>query len=288
MSVPAWLTRILHHYHVPYEVHHHPPVQSASHLAHAEHVSGRRVAKSVFLLAGKQLITVVLPASARVDVARVQEVVGKSAPRMASEAEITARFKGCAPGAVPPLRLRGDQILLMDRALAHFQSITFAAGTNEDALSMRFRDWYRMVHPGVGRFAQAQGSNGHADQPPTVLVVEDESDTNGLLCRLLEKVGYSCRGAEDGSRALTMAREMRPTAILLDLMLPDMSGFEILERLRCSGPLKAAPVVVVTALDDGAARQRGQQLGAEAYLTKPFTAEVLLKELEGIIADARG
>jgi len=287
MSVPLWLTRILNHYNVPFAIHQHPPVQSASHLAHAEHISGRRVAKSVFLLAGKQLITVVLPASARVDVGRVQKVLGVNDLRMATEAEIAARFKGCAPGAVPPLRLRADQVLLMDRALANLQSITFAAGTHEDALSMRFRDWYRMVHPGVGRFAQEQETNGSA-QPPTVLVVEDEADTNGLLCRLLEREGYSCQGAEDGSRAVIMAREMKPAAILLDLMLPDMSGFEVVEKLRRSGPIKAAPVVVVTAFDDDAARQRGKELGAAAYLTKPFTAEVLLRELQGIMADARG
>jgi Ala-tRNA(Pro) deacylase len=286
MPVPLWLARILDHYQVPYEYHEHPPVHSASHLAHAEHVPGGRVAKPVFLVTGRWLITVVLPASARVDMGRVQQVVGAADLRMASEVEILARFKGCEPGAVPPLRLRADQILLMDRSLAHFRTITFAAGTSAGAITMRFRDWYRMVRPGVGRFAQGSPPNGRTT-PPTVLVVEDEHDTNDLLCRLLEREGFACRGAEDGGRALAMARELRPTAILLDLMLPDMSGFEVYERLRQSGPLKAPPVVVVTALDDEGARQRGRQLGAEAYLTKPFAPDVLLRELQGILADAR-
>jgi Ala-tRNA(Pro) deacylase len=287
MPAPLWLARLLDHYQVPYRYHEHPPVHSAMHLAHAEHVPGGLVAKPVFLVAGRRLITVVLPASARVDVGRVQEVVGAADLRLASEAEIVARFKGCEPGAVPPLQLRADQILLMDRSLAHFSTITFAAGTSAGAVTMRFRDWYRMVRPGVGRFAQGQRANGHAPAPPTVLVVEDERDTNDLLCRLLEREGFACRGAEDGGRALAMARELRPTAILLDLMLPDMSGFEVYERLLQSGPLKAPPVVVVTALDDEAARQRGRQLGAEAYLTKPFAPDVLLRELQGIMADAR-
>jgi Ala-tRNA(Pro) deacylase len=286
MSVPLWLARILTHYKVPYEAHEHPPVHSASHLAHTEHVSGSRVAKPVFLMAGKQLVTVVLPASAQVDVDRVQDILGTRDLRFASEEEITSRFKGCQAGAVPPMRLRADQTILMDRSLAHFHTITFAAGSNEAAVSVRFRDWYRMVAPGVGRFAQEKSSNGHAKTPPSVLVVEDESDTNDLLCRLLEREGFACRGAADGSRALVMAREMRPSAILLDLMLPDMSGFEVYEQLRRSGPIKAPPVVVVTALDDDAARQRGQQLGAEAYLTKPFTPAVLVRELQGIMADA--
>jgi CheY-like chemotaxis protein/prolyl-tRNA editing enzyme YbaK/EbsC (Cys-tRNA(Pro) deacylase) len=287
MSAPHWLARILDHYQVPYQYHEHPPVYSAAHLAHAEHVPGGQVAKPVFLVAGKLLITVVLPANARVDLPRVQQVVGAADLQLASEAEITARFKGCQPGAVPPLRLRGDQIILMDRSLAHFSTMTFAAGTNDGAVCVRFRDWYRMVRPGVGRFAESTEQNGKAQTAATVLVVEDEHDTNDLLCRLLEREGFACRAAEDGGRALAMARELRPAAILLDLMLPDMSGYDMVERLRQTGPLKAPPVVVVTALDDDAARQRGQQLGAEAYFTKPFKPDVLLRELQGILADAR-
>jgi CheY-like chemotaxis protein/prolyl-tRNA editing enzyme YbaK/EbsC (Cys-tRNA(Pro) deacylase) len=286
MSVPVWLTQILHHYNVPFEVHQHPPVVSASHLAHAEHVSGRWVAKPVFFLSGKQLIMVVVPANARVDVSRVQEVVGKYNLHLACEAEIGARFKGCAPGAVPPLRLRADEVILMDRALAHFHDITFAAGTYEDAISMRFRDWYRMVHPGVGRFVEEQG-NGHADRPPMVLVVEDERTTNGLLCRVLERGGFTCQAAEDGSRAVSLAREVNPAAIVLDIMLPGMSGFEVVQRLRQTGPLKPPPVVVVTGLDDDSARKRIEELGADAYLTKPFSAEALLKEVHDAMEDAR-
>src|SRR5205085_4902645 len=97
------------HYKVPYEAHHHPPVHSASHLAHAEHVAGRWVAKPVFLMAGRQLVTVVMPADARVDLGRVQDILGVRDLRFASEAEIAARFKGCQPGAVPPVRPRAGR-----------------------------------------------------------------------------------------------------------------------------------------------------------------------------------
>ena len=76
MSAPLWLARILDRYQVPYQYHEHPPVHSASHLAHAEHVPGAQVAKPVFLRAGSRLVTVVLPASARVDMDRVRQVVG--------------------------------------------------------------------------------------------------------------------------------------------------------------------------------------------------------------------
>src|SRR6266852_6207102 len=220
MGTPRWLKQILNHYGVPYEEHHHPPVYSAQELAEAEHTSGWRVAKTVFLADRGRPVGVVLPASARLDLTRVQSVLGIPDLRLAIEAEITAWFKGCEAGAVPPLQLRGDERILMDRSLAHLGRILFPASTCEDAIAVRFRDWYRAVRPGVGRFALPRpGANG-AGAPPTVLVVEDESATNDLLCQLLERAGYTCRGVEEGSRAIALAPEMRPSAILLDLMLP--------------------------------------------------------------------
>jgi Ala-tRNA(Pro) deacylase len=287
MSVPVWLKRILEHSGVPYREHHHHPVATASHLAHAEHVSGRRVAKTVLLAAGQRPVAVLLPATARLDLGRVKAVLGEEDLRLATEAEIGEWFKGCEPGSVPPLRLRAGECILMDRSLAHLGSMLFAAGTQEEAVEVRFRDWYRAVHPGVGRFARP--ANGYGDGPsaPTVLVVEDETDTNQLLCRLLEREGIVCHGVEEGTQALAAARTMRPSAILLDLMLPGMSGFEVYEQLRRTGSIKRIPCIVVTALDDEASRQRGQKLGADAYLTKPFAPQALVSEVHQLLADAR-
>src|SRR5262249_38668214 len=142
------------------------------------------------------------------------------------------------------------------------------------------RDWYRMVRPGTGRFTMP--SNGHpaSPAPPTVLVVEDEADTNLLFCQLLEREGIACRGARDGGQALALAAAAPPAAILLDLLLPD--------RLRKAGPLKRPPVVVVTALDDESSRERGRRLGADAYLTKPFLPAALIEEFHEVLADSRG
>ncbi len=288
MAVPHWFQRILAHYEVPFHVHTHPPVSSASFLAQTLHISGHRVAKTVFLTSGTRPVAVVLPANMHVDPQRVAKVLGCPEIRFASEAEISAWFKGCQPGGVPPLRLRGDERILMDRSLAHFGKITFAAGTPEISVTVRFRDWYRMVRPGVGRFTMPINGHNGAALPPTVLVVEDEEDTNLLLRRLLEQEGIICQGALDGYKALSLASETRPSAILLDLMLPDMHGFEVYERLRRVGPLKRTPVVVVTALDDVSARERGRELGADAYLIKPFLPEKLVQELNEALEDARG
>ena len=283
MSVPRWLERIFAHYQTPYQVHQHLPVHSANQLAHAEHTSGHRVAKPVFFVAGNRPLTVVVPASAQVDPNRVAAVLGLNDLRLASEDEIAGWFKGCSAGCVPPIRIRSDQVLFMDRSLANLGTILFSAGTSEVAVSMPFRAWYRMVRPGVGRFAR----NSHNGKRPMVLVVEDEAATNQLLCQILEKKGYACRGAEDGQSALDLAAELRPAAILLDLMLPDMSGYEMYERLRREGPMRLPPAVIVTALEDEAVRRRGFELGADAYLTKPFYPAMLMEELDNVLADAR-
>jgi CheY-like chemotaxis protein/prolyl-tRNA editing enzyme YbaK/EbsC (Cys-tRNA(Pro) deacylase) len=287
MSTPRWLQRILTHYGVAYEEHHHPPVCSALRLAEAEHISGYRVAKAVFLVARNRPVAVVVPACARVDLASVQAVLGSADLRFASEEEISRWFKGCQPGSVPPLRLRGDQDILMDRSLACLGNILLPAGTQEDAVAMRFRDWWRMVGPGTGHFTLA--SNGHANgqTAPSVLVVEDEMDVNHLLCELLALKGFACHGVVEGQQALALAPKLRPSAIVLDLMLPDMSGFEVYERLQRTGSLQRTPVIILTALTDEASRQRGYQLGADAYLTKPFTPDTLVEELHTALADAQ-
>jgi CheY-like chemotaxis protein len=285
MAVPLWLQRILKHHGIPYQEYQHPPVYSASHLAQAEHTPGARVAKTVFLAVDDRVVAVVLPASARLDPARLEMVLGRGKARLATEVEIAGWFKGCLPGAVPPLRLRADELILMDRSLAHLGRILFPAGTPENAISLRFRDWYRMVRPGVGRFAMAD-DRAARKSVPTVLVVEDEPDTNELLCRFLEGEGFTCRGVARGKQAVAVAAEVKPAAILLDLMLPDMSGFEVCDCLRREGRLRRTAVVMLTALDDDDSRRRGWDAGAAAYLTKPFEPNALVAELQMAMADA--
>jgi Ala-tRNA(Pro) deacylase len=286
MSVPRWFQRILEYHRVPYREHLHPPVFSASHLAQAEHVTGRRVAKVVFLNARNHPIMVVLPASARLDVGRVQSVLGEPDLRLATEAEIAGWFKGCEPGGVPPFQLRADLRILMDRGLAHLGRIVLPGGDPEVAISVRFRDWYRAVRPGVGRFAALMVKRRQTAEEP-VLVVEDETETNQLLCQLLQREGVVCQGVEGGGEALAAAVQARPAAILLDLMLPDMSGLEMVQRLRREGSLKRIPWIVLTALDDETSRRRVQELGADGYLTKPLKPQTLVTEVRELLADVR-
>jgi Ala-tRNA(Pro) deacylase len=286
MAVPRWLQHFLARYEIPYEVAHHASTHSASRLAQTTHLTGYRVAKSVLVSADSRPVMAVLPAARRLDLERLKAVLGGRDVRLAKEEEVASWFKDCEPGSVPPLRLRADQRIVMDRALAHLGRILCAAGTAEDAISVRFRDWYRAVRPGVARLSAP--ANGHSEfTPPQILVVEDEAETNRLLCWLLNRQGFSCQGAEEGRQALVMAAQMRPAAILLDLMLPDMPGYEVYEQLRRIGPLKRIPFLVISALDDEASRQRGRRLGAEGYLTKPFLPDTLVSAVQGMLADAQ-
>jgi CheY-like chemotaxis protein/prolyl-tRNA editing enzyme YbaK/EbsC (Cys-tRNA(Pro) deacylase) len=287
MSVPQWFQRLLAYHGVAYHEHRHPPVFSASHLAHAKHVTGRRVAKVVFLNARHHPVMVVLPAAARLDVERVRSVLGEPELRLATEAEIIGWFKGCEPGCVPPFRLRGDMRILMDRGLAHLGEIVLPGGAPESAILVRFRDWYRAVRPGVGRFATTNADGQKIDTETPVLIVEDETVTNQLLCMLLQREGVVCQGVEEGGKALTAATQSRPAAILLDLMLPDMSGLDVMRQLRRQGSMKRIPWIVLTALDDETTRQSVHELGADAYLTKPLQPQTLIDEVRGMLADAR-
>ncbi|MBI1917061.1 MAG: response regulator [Planctomycetes bacterium] len=282
MTVPNWFRRILTHLEIPFEECPLPPTLSAAEPD--RRTSGPPAARSWLLSVGGRPLTVVLPASARLDVSRVRAVLGSRDVHLARADEVTAWFKGAAPDAVPPLRLRADQWVMMDRSLATAGKIVMAAGTLDGAVAVRFRDWYRAVGPGVGRFAAENTGRG---AEPTILVVEDEEDTNRLVCQLLRQEGFACHGAVAGREALELAAQVRPAAVLLDLMLPDISGFEVYEQLRRSRPMRALPVIIVTALDDEESRQRGRELGADNYLTKPFLPEDLVTEVRSAVADAR-
>jgi two-component system, OmpR family, response regulator len=107
-----------------------------------------------------------------------------------------------------------------------------------------------------------------------ILLVEDEPDSAQALKTLLEQRRYSVRVAKDGGQAQAMFVMHKPDFVILDLILPGESGFEICERLKQTDD--AVPVVVLSAIDMNDARELAQRVGADAYLTKPFEPEQLL------------
>ena len=114
-----------------------------------------------------------------------------------------------------------------------------------------------------------------------VLVVEDEAKMAGLLKRGLEEEGYAVDTAGDGREALWLATENPYDAIVLDVMLPDLDGFEVCRRLRDGG--RWSPVLMLTARDAVPDRVDGLDAGADDYLTKPFSFAELLARLRALV-----
>jgi two-component system, OmpR family, response regulator len=114
-----------------------------------------------------------------------------------------------------------------------------------------------------------------------VLVVEDEVKMAGLLRRALEEEGYAVDVASNGGEGLWLGTENAYDAVVLDLMLPDVDGFDVCRRLREAG--RWSPVLMLTARDAVSDRVAGLDAGADDYLTKPFSLAELLARLRALI-----
>jgi len=121
--------------------------------------------------------------------------------------------------------------------------------------------------------------------PIRVLVVDDEASLSELLSMALRYEGWDVRTAADGATAVRTAREMRPDAVVLDVMLPDFDGLEVLRRLRAEAP--EVPVLFLTARDAVEDRVAGLTAGGDDYVTKPFSLEELVARLRGLLRRSR-
>ncbi|MCB2107061.1 MAG: response regulator, partial [Rhodobacteraceae bacterium] len=104
---------------------------------------------------------------------------------------------------------------------------------------------------------------------PTVMLVEDEASLVTMLRYNLEKEGYRVTEANDGEEAMTVADETPPDAVLLDWMLPRMSGIEVCRQLRRRPATRGVPIIMLTARTEEADKIRGLNVGADDYITKP-------------------
>jgi two-component system, OmpR family, response regulator len=127
----------------------------------------------------------------------------------------------------------------------------------------------------AGDLARPDGS------PVRVLVVDDETPLADLLSMALRYEGWQVRTEGDGASALRAARENRPDAVVLDVMLPDMDGLEVLARLRREAP--DVPVLFLTAKDAVEDRIAGLTAGGDDYVTKPFSLEEVVARLRGLL-----
>lgn len=118
-----------------------------------------------------------------------------------------------------------------------------------------------------------------------VLVIDDEPDVRYLLRLSLERVGHEVLLAEDGLRGVAVAQRQRPDAIVLDLMMPVMDGYGVLEALAKDARTSRVPVMVLTAKAIPEEAERVTGAGARRFLTKPFDPDDLAVELEQLLAD---
>jgi CheY-like chemotaxis protein len=126
-----------------------------------------------------------------------------------------------------------------------------------------------------------------AEVAPRALVVDDSDAIRSLIVVNLELEGFDVRAASDGQEGLEMARAWRPDVITLDVVMPRLDGFETLERLRADPATAQIPVVIVTARAPAADRKRGELLGVDAYLTKPFEPAELVSVVTGLARHGR-
>jgi len=122
---------------------------------------------------------------------------------------------------------------------------------------------------------------------PSVLVVEDETALTTLLRYNLEREGYRVFEAHDGEEALLVAEEAKPDLVLLDWMLPQLSGIEVCRRLRVRDGLRNVPIIMLTARGEEPDRIRGLDTGADDYITKPFSMTELLARLRAVMRRIR-
>lgn len=116
-----------------------------------------------------------------------------------------------------------------------------------------------------------------------ILVVDDEPDITALVAYHLAKTGYRVSTATNGADALRAAREERPDIVVLDLMLPGLSGYEVLAELRKRDETRDVGVILLTARREEADRIKGLSLGADDYLTKPFSPHELALRVAALL-----
>jgi DNA-binding response OmpR family regulator len=119
----------------------------------------------------------------------------------------------------------------------------------------------------------------------TVLVVEDDPDIRGLVIALIERAGIAALGAEDGRAGIRAFFEHRPALLVLDLGLPELDGWQVLERVR---EVSEAPVMMLTAAGENPQKVRGLDGGADDYVTKPFDPDELVARIRALLRRGGG
>jgi len=122
-----------------------------------------------------------------------------------------------------------------------------------------------------------------SDAPALILCADDDEDILSLVALRLRRAGYEVVQAHDGQAALELARSRRPAVAVLDVMMPRLTGHEVLAAIRADDELRELKVVLLSARVQEVDVERGMEAGADAYLAKPFRAEELLEQVKALL-----
>ena len=121
-------------------------------------------------------------------------------------------------------------------------------------------------------------------QAYSILVVDDNEMNRDLLTRRLERQGYQVTTAVDGQEALDVLSRQESSLVLLDIMLPVINGYQVLEQMKADQKSRHIPVIITTALDEADGKAKCIELGADDYLTKPFNPVTLKSRISDCLA----
>lgn len=121
-----------------------------------------------------------------------------------------------------------------------------------------------------------------------VVVIEDEEDILELISYNLRREGFDVKGATSGEDGLALVESSRPNIVLLDLMLPGVSGLDVCKRLKANSNLQSIPVLVVSARGDESDIVAGLEMGADDYVTKPFSPKILIARVRAVLRRSDG
>ena len=121
--------------------------------------------------------------------------------------------------------------------------------------------------------------------PKTVVLIDDSPSIRETISFILEVEGYDVHTAVNGLEGIELVRSIRPRAVLLDGMMPEVDGFEVCRRIRADRDVAATHVIMLTAMGLEVDRERALEVGVDNFLTKPFDDEEVLRLLEQVFAD---
>jgi DNA-binding response OmpR family regulator len=123
-----------------------------------------------------------------------------------------------------------------------------------------------------------------SDAPDRILIVEDEDNIALALAHVLRREGLDVSRATDGEAGLQAIRDTRPDLVLLDVMLPGMSGYEVCQAVRAEAELADVKILIMTARGNAMERRKGLALGADGFIAKPFDLSRLLERTRALLA----